>query len=89
MSNRCHKTSERKHTSWVLNQILDLLKPEKVYSIGGDAKKCLATIGVETTAFRHPSYGGQNEFIFQVEQAYRLQSVRSSSAMQSEQLELL
>ncbi|MGC1504703.1 MAG: uracil-DNA glycosylase [Sulfitobacter sp.] len=42
MSNRCHKASERKHTSWVLNNIIDLLKPEKVYSIGGDEQPHLS-----------------------------------------------
>lgn len=89
MSNRCHKISERRCTSWILKEILDFLKPEQVYSIGVDAQRCLATIGVQTTAFRHPSYGGQTEFIAQVEQAYRLELVGDLGGIASRQLELL
>ena len=89
MSNRCHRMSERQHTSWVLNEILGFLQPDKVYSIGGDAKKCLATLGVQTTVFRHPSYGGQTEFVAQVEQAYKLKPVSALNNVESTQLELL
>lgn len=88
MSNRCHKTRERKQTSWVLDSILELVKPTRVFSIGGDAKRCLATIGVETTAFRHPSYGGQSEFIAQVSEAYDLPSSGHSRSKLPEQIEL-
>nr|WP_198528090.1 uracil-DNA glycosylase [Tritonibacter mobilis] len=89
MSNRCHRRSERQKLDWVLNEILDLLKPKSVYSIGGDAKKCLSTMGLKTTAFRHPSYGGQTEFITQVERAYNLQPCSISKTFGTRQLELL
>lgn len=89
MSNRCHKQSERQKLDWVLSEILDLLKPKNVYSIGGDAKKCLSTMGLNTTAFRHPSYGGQTEFITQVEGAYDLKPCSTSKTFEAQQLALL
>lgn len=72
MTNRCHTRSEHRATEWVLNCLIDILQPEHVYTIGGDARRGLDKMGIETVSFRHPSYGGQTQFISEVEIAYGL-----------------
>jgi len=89
MTNRCHTSSERRALSWVLHELLDLLKPDQVFTIGGDARKCLDTLGVNSIAFRHPSYGGQTQFIREVEQAYELEHNSATSALEPRQLTLI
>lgn len=74
LTNRCHSRAERDATAWVLPELMKLLQPRAIYTIGGDARKCLDALGVEATAFRHPSYGGQPQFIREVEYAYALGS---------------
>ncbi|NIZ14074.1 uracil-DNA glycosylase [Phaeobacter sp. HF9A] len=76
MTNRCHTAKERRVTGWVLQELLDILSPQKIFAIGGDAKRCLGSLGIDATAFRHPSYGGQNQFIREVEEAYKLNSAK-------------
>lgn len=89
MTNRCHTSSERKALSWVLDELLDLLNPNQVFTIGGDAKKCLDTMGIKSIALRHPSYGGQTQFIREVEEAYELEQISSSSNDEQRQLTLI
>lgn len=74
MTNRCHTRDERAETDWALSSLLKFLRPDHVYAIGGDAKRGLEAFGVEATAFRHPSYGGQTQFVREVETAYGLTS---------------
>ena len=47
----------------VLFTILDMLRPRRVIAIGRDAQKALADMSLDCHAVRHPSYGGQSEFI--------------------------
>lgn len=72
MSNRCHTRRERQVCAHFLYEIMDLLQPETVIAIGGDAHRAVDELGVSATQVRHPSYGGQNTFIAQIEQAYAL-----------------
>lgn len=72
MSNRNHTAGERRATGWVLQELLEILAPERIFTIGGDAKRCLGSLKVDATAFRHPSYGGQSQFVREVEEAYGL-----------------
>ena len=72
MSNRCHTARERDSCAIFLHAIIDLLQPRQVLAIGGDAHKAIAKMGIETVQVRHPSYGGQNDFIRQIEAAYDL-----------------
>lgn len=74
MSNRGHTASERDSCSWFFHTLVDLLRPEKIIAIGGDAHKAVDAMGIDTTQVRHPSYGGQNVFIRQIEEAYGLGS---------------
>lgn len=72
MSNRCHTRRERETCARFLHEILDLLQPETVIAIGGDAHRAVDALGIEALQVRHPSYGGQNTFIAQIEAAYAL-----------------
>lgn len=63
LSNRCHTRAERDMFSDVLFTLLDMLRPRRVVGIGRDAQKALADMSLDCHAVRHPSYGGQSEFI--------------------------
>jgi hypothetical protein len=63
MSNRCHTRTERQECRPVLMWLLDTLQPKTVVAIGRDAQLALAELDVEADKVRHPSYGGQAEFI--------------------------
>ncbi len=88
MTNRCHTRSEHHATEWVLNSLIEILCPEHVYTIGGDARRGLEKMGIETVSFRHPSYGGQTQFISEVENAYGLDEEVCKSSSCPEQLSL-
>ncbi len=77
MSNRCHTKRERDACDRFLHEVLALLQPDTVVSIGGDAHRTVEELGVESIQVRHPSYGGQNTFIAQIEDVYALPRRRS------------
>ena len=72
MTNRCHTAQERDTCANFLHAVIDILKPDQVLAIGGDAHKAVANMGIDSVQVRHPSYGGQNVFIRQIEEAYAL-----------------
>ena len=63
MSNRCHTRTERQTCRPLLMWLLDTLRPQTVVAIGRDAQLALADFEVQAEKVRHPSYGGQAEFI--------------------------
>lgn len=63
MSNRCHTRAERDETWPLLEALIDMVKPQRIVAIGRDASLALADLGVASESVRHPSYGGQTEFI--------------------------
>lgn len=63
MSNRCHTRAEREATWPLLQALVSMLQPKRIVAIGRDAHLALDGIDIPTTAIRHPSYGGQREFI--------------------------
>ncbi|MCA6343063.1 uracil-DNA glycosylase [Phenylobacterium sp.] len=63
MSNRCHTRFEREETWPLLEALIEMVQPTRIVAIGRDASLALSELGVETSAVRHPSYGGQAEFI--------------------------
>lgn len=63
MSNRCHTRLEREKTWPLLEALIEMVQPTRIVAIGRDASLALSELGVETSAVRHPSYGGQAEFI--------------------------
>ena len=74
MTNRCHTARERVACEEFLHKIIDLIQPEKIVAIGGDAHRAVEDLGITSEKVRHPSYGGQNVFIRQIEEAYGLAS---------------
>lgn len=75
MSNRSHTRSERQACRHVLVTLLDILAPQAVLAIGKDAEVAMTDLGMLSKQVRHPSYGGQPEFIAGVSQHYGLRSV--------------
>lgn len=74
MSNRCHTARERKLCEHFLEELVELLQPDLVFAIGGDAHRAVGHLGIDSIRIRHPSYGGQTTFVTQVEAAYGLPS---------------
>lgn len=62
-SNRCHTRAERLATWPLLQALVEMLKPRQIVAIGRDAQLALGELGLPTTGVRHPSYGGQREFM--------------------------
>nr|WP_255704454.1 uracil-DNA glycosylase [Erythrobacter sp. SN021] len=63
LSNRCHTRAERLATWPLLQALVEMLRPRQIVAIGRDAQKALGDLGLPTIGVRHPSYGGQREFI--------------------------
>jgi hypothetical protein len=62
-SNRCHTRAEREATWPLLTALIDMIRPKQMVAIGRDAGLALSTIGVPVHVVRHPSYGGQSQFV--------------------------
>lgn len=76
-SNRCHTRAERDATWPLLTALVAMIRPRRIVAIGRDAGMALAGIEIPVQVVRHPSYGGQAEFIAGVHQIY---GVAESSA---------
>jgi hypothetical protein len=74
MSNRCHTRAERQACRPLMMWLLETLQPKTVVAIGRDAQLGLADLDVLAERVRHPSYGGQAEFIAGVDALYGLAS---------------
>lgn len=74
-SNRNHNSEERKIGEDILLMLISLMSPRRIVAIGTDAAESARKItDVEVISVRHPSYGGQNEFIAGVRNLYSLPS---------------
>ena len=62
-SNRCHTAAERERTLPLLKILIDMFEPERLVAIGRDAQLALKDLDIPVTTVRHPSYGGQSEFM--------------------------
>ena len=73
-SNRSHNPHERAIGEALLAELVVMLRPRRLVAIGNDAAKAAARLTGTTEAIqvRHPSYGGQREFIAQVQCLYDL-----------------
>lgn len=71
-SNRAHNSRERSVGEDFLAALIALLRPRRIVAIGNDAAKSLSRVAAseELVQMRHPSYGGQNEFLKQVRSLY-------------------
>lgn len=72
MTNRCHTRAEREAAEPFLDSLIEMLKPQKAVAIGRDAAAALDGLSIPVYCARHPSYGGQSEFIEQIETLYGL-----------------
>lgn len=72
LSNRCHTRVERQASRNLLEWLLQNLAPRHVVAIGRDAQNALSDLGFVALGVRHPSYGGQSEFIAQITSLYDL-----------------
>lgn len=89
MSNRCHSKKELA-AIWSLNlRLLEILQPTRVLAIGNDAFAALSQLGLRCEYVRHPSYGGQTDFLRGIRRIYNLpEPHRASSNQHQKELEL-
>lgn len=69
-SNRCHTRAEREVTWPLLTSLIAMIKPRRIVAIGRDAGMALDGLDITVEVVRHPSYGGQAEFISGVSRIY-------------------
>ena len=72
MSNRCHTLAERLACQDLLFELFGMLRPKRIVAIGRDAQKALSKLEIDSHPIRHPSYGGQAEFINGMKALYGL-----------------
>ena len=73
-SNRSHNSQERKTGEELLTELIRLLKPRRLVAIGNDATQTAHRLAdrQEVIQIRHPSYGGQTQFLAQMCNLYNL-----------------
>lgn len=71
-SNRCHSRAERDATWPFLIGLIAMIAPRRIVAIGRDAGLALSGIDIPVVTVRHPSYGGQAEFMAGVYDIYGL-----------------
>ena len=76
-TNRSHNTKERNIGLEILQELVQLLKPEKIVAIGNDAYTCARKVFNNNDVFkvRHPSYGGEKVFSRQISDLYNIHVV--------------
>jgi uracil-DNA glycosylase len=74
-SNRQHNALERRFGEEVLAALIGLLSPRRIVCIGNNAYAALGRLqgAIPTVAVRHPSFGGQKQFITQISALYRIE----------------
>ena len=83
-SNRSHRPHERSVGEELLVELIGMLRVRRLVAIGNDAAKTASRLAgiAEVIQVRHPSYGGQRDFVRQIRCLYDLK-------LQPEQLPLL
>ena len=74
-SNRNHNARERRTGEELLQLLIKLIQPRRVVAIGNDAASAAQRVsptGLVVTKVRHPSYGGQSEFLSQITRLHGL-----------------
>lgn len=72
MSNRRHNSAERLGCAPLLLWLLQALDPTDIVAIGRDSQSALANLGVHAISVRHPSFGGQAQFLKDIAAHYGL-----------------
>jgi len=73
-SNRAHNAHERAIGEDLLDALINMLKPRRVIAIGNDAGKSARKLclKLKLVQVRHPSYGGQSQFLSEMYDLYSL-----------------
>lgn len=79
MSNRCHTRIEREATAPLLHNLIKMFRPKKIVAIGRDAQLALENLEVSAAGVRHPSYGGQRDFINGLYSLYGIKDKKPAS----------
>ena len=71
-TNRAHNARERRAGEDLLHQLILLLRPRRLVPIGSDAASTTWRLfrHKDVVQIRHPSYGGQNQFLKQTRELY-------------------
>jgi len=82
-SNRLHNSCERKAGEELLFQLIHLLKPRRLIAIGNDAALTAHRLADhrDVIKVRHPSYGGQTQFLKQLRDLYNLQDRMAQNSL--------
>ena len=74
LSNRSHNKIERNTGVEFLEELIQLLQPQRLIAIGEDAAHATKEFENQLKVFqvRHPSYGGQTQFLMQIGKLYGL-----------------
>lgn len=80
LSNRAHSAKERRETAWTIETLVASYGGPRLVAIGNDASKALRQLGFEHECVRHPSYGGQRDFIEGMERLHALTPAHLVSA---------
>jgi hypothetical protein len=70
LSNRCHTAAERQLALPLLGSLIAMFRVRRIVAIGRDAQLALRDLDIPITSVRHPSYGGQGEFIASIYDLY-------------------
>lgn len=73
-SNRSHRPHERAVGEELLAALIVMLRPRRLVAIGNDAAKTASRLAgvAEVVQVRHPSYGGQRDFVAEIQCLYDL-----------------
>jgi hypothetical protein len=71
LSNRTHTPPEAEACAVHLRWLADILSPRSVIAVGRKAEAALSRLGIEPHGVRHPSRGGQNKFLSDIQHHYR------------------
>lgn len=79
-SNRAHNAKERIAGEELLVLLIEFLRPKRIIAIGNDAEKTARKISgnLEVIKVRHPSYGGQTDFLKQTHQIYTISTTKQA-----------
>lgn len=71
-SNRPHSNCEQRIGEDILQHLFTMLDPVRLIAIGKAAEQTVQNLGCEYELVRHPSYGGQTEFLTKISKLYDL-----------------
>lgn len=75
-TNRSHSSRERAAGENILAELILILRPRRIVGIGNEAAQTASRLAglAEVVRVRHPSYGGQREFVSQIGSLYDVEA---------------